>query len=445
MVKLHLRQRNIVLPHVNVMTVLVICCMLICAPAQALAEKRSVIIGYKHNSQPHLATFLHKKKARIRHTFHHIRALSAEIPEESLDDILSNANVAYVEEDFVVALIEPMATSSEYDNSWGVRHIGAESVHQLPVTGSGAKIAVLDTGINYNHPDLFANYRQGFDFVYNDDDPFDDSWNRHGTHVAGIIASVLNDQGVVGVAPDASLYAVKVLEGSGFGMASWLIAGLEWVVANDMDIANLSIGFTQYSQAMEDACTYATENGVLLVAAAGNASGGAVTYPAAFSSVIAVTGTDPLDQSGFFAPLAAEVELAAPGVAIYSTSRNDSYEYLSGTSQAAPHVSGAAALLIEAGLRDFNKDGMISHADIRRRLIDTATDLGVEGRDEEFGYGLINVAQAIDYSALDTGDCIALTVFLNSYGLTSVDDGFNPACDFNKDNDIDGLDLSELM
>ncbi len=419
--------------------------MLCCVTSQARAENRSVIIGYKLKAKSSIETFLHKKKARIKNNFRHIRAIAAEVPEESLVGILSNANVAYVEEDFTVSLIEPVAESSEYDNSWGVRHIGAESVHQLPVTGNGVKIAVLDTGINYNHPDLLSNYREGFDFVHNDDDPFDDSWDRHGTHVAGIIAGVMNDEGIVGVAPDAALYAVKILDGGGFGMASWLIAGLEWAVANNMDIINLSVGFPLYSQAMEDACNSASENGVLLVAAAGNESGGAVTYPAAFSSVIAVTGTDPEDQSGYFAPLGPEVELAAPGLAIYSTSRNESYAYLSGTSQAAPHVTGAAALLLETGMIDFNDDGVINAEDIRWRLIDTATDLGIEGRDEEYGYGLINVEQAIDFTPPPDDDCIVMAVFATTYGLTSADNNFNQSCDFNKDNAIDGLDLAEML
>ncbi|MCB2180581.1 MAG: S8 family peptidase [Desulfobulbaceae bacterium] len=391
----------------TILHLLVFSVLLCCIASQAEAKNRSVIIGYKNTLDSKAQSFLVKKRARIKKRFRHINAIVAEVPEESLVAIMSDTSVAYVEEDFPISLVDQVQESVEYDNSWGVSHIGAESVHQLPVTGYGVKIAILDTGIDYNHPELADNYQGGIDFVFSDDDPFDDSWNSHGSHVAGIIAAAKDDVGVIGVAPDASLYAVKILDGSGMGTASWLISGLEWAVANDMDIANISVGFSQYSQAIEDACTYASENGVLLVAAAGNTSGGEVTYPAAFASVIAVTGTDPQDQSGYFAPLGPEVELAAPGLAIYSTTRNETYTYLSGTSQAAPHVSGAAALLLEAGLQDFNKDRVINNADLRHRLIATATDLGIEGRDEEFGYGLINIARAVDVTPSPDEDFIS--------------------------------------
>ncbi len=381
---------------VQLKTALSIVLILLCGiVTNAEAKNRSVLIGYTKNSYD-AERSLHGNRGRINKRFKYIKAVAAEVPEEALASLLSDENIAYIEEDFPVALIDAVEESSiEYDNSWGVKHIGAEAVHKLPVTGHGVKIAVLDTGIDPTHPELTANYSGGIDIVFGDE-PLDDSWNSHGTHVAGIIAAAMDDEGVIGVAPDANLYAVKVLDGSGMGLASWFIGGLEWAVDNDMDVANISIGFSAYSQAMEEACNYAADNGVLLVAAAGNFSGGDVLYPAAFSSVIAVTGTDSLDQSGFFAPLGPEIELAAPGVGIYSTTRYGRYAYLSGTSQAAPHVTGAAALVIAAGLRDFNNDGAVTNDDIRFRLANTAIDLGLAGVDDEFGYGLVDLARAIE-------------------------------------------------
>lgn len=382
-------------------TALFIALILLCGIAtDAGAKNRSVLIGYTKNFS-NAEKALHGSRGRISKKFKYIKLMAAEVPEEALAALLADENIAYIEEDFQVTLIDVVEeTSIEYDNSWGVSHIGAEAVHNLPVTGHGVKIAVLDTGIDPTHPELAANYRGGIDIVFGDE-PLDDSWNSHGTHVAGIIAAAMDNEGVIGVAPDADLYAVKVLNGSGMGVASWLIAGLEWAVDNNMDVANISIGYSAYSQAMEEACSYASENGVLLVAAAGNSSGGDVLYPAAFPSVIAVTYTNSVDESGFYAPLGPEIELAAPGVGIYSTIRYGEYGYLSGTSQAAPHVTGAAALVIAAGLRDFNNDGAITNDDIRYRLTDMATDLGPAGVDDEFGYGLVDLTRAIEPSTND--------------------------------------------
>ena len=164
-------------------------------------------------------------------------------------------------------------------------------------------MAILDTGIDYTHEDLDGNYRGGYDFVFGDDDPFDDSRNSHGTHVAGIIAAEKNGIGVVGVAPEAEIYAVKVLDGAGFGTEDWIIAGIEWAVSNGVDVINMSLTGPD-RQGLREACEQARNAGILLVAAGGNslAGGGPVKYPAAYNSVIAVTGTDALDLPGYFAP-----------------------------------------------------------------------------------------------------------------------------------------------
>jgi subtilisin len=165
--------------------------------------------------------------------------------------------------------------------------------------------------------------------------------------VAGIVAAENNGIVVVGVAPNASLYAVKVLDGAGFGTASWIIAGIEWAVENDMDIITTSLGSGPEDPELEslrNACTNASNAGVLLVASAGNEDGGEVMYPAWFDSVIAVTATDKNDGIASFSSTGPEAELAASGVDINSTigsmniCTDENYWYLSGTSMAAPHV-----------------------------------------------------------------------------------------------------------
>ncbi|MHC4310790.1 MAG: S8 family peptidase, partial [Planctomycetota bacterium] len=196
-------------------------------------------------------------------------------------------------------------------------------------------MAVLDTGIDYKHPDLDDNCYGGVNVINPRKDYRDD--NGHGTHVAGIIAAEDNDIGVVGVAPEAYLYGVKALDRNGSGWLSDIIAGLEWCVNNRMDIVNMSLGADSDIQAFHDACDAASAT-VILVAAAGN-DGGAVDYPAAYGSVIAVSATDSSDGLASFSNYGNEIEIAAPGVNILSTYKGGGYETHSGTSMAAPHVA----------------------------------------------------------------------------------------------------------
>lgn len=369
--------------------------------AAALATERSVIVGFHQKPGPSEEALVHGARGKIRHTYHVIPAMAATLPEQEIANIARNPRVAYVEEDSIVTAAKPLP-GDEYVDSWSVTHIGCEDVHASGIKGAGVKIAVLDTGIDYNHEDLDDNFKGGDNFVQYDPplpdfhDPFDDSWNSHGTNVAGIIAAEQNGTGVVGVAPEAELYAVKVLDGMGGGYVSWVIAGIEWAVANNMNIINMSLSIEDVegdSQAFEDACNAAEEAGLLLVAAAGNKPfHEVVTKPAAYSSVIAVTATNQADQPGWFSLSGPEVELAAPGDLILSTSRDNSYAVLSGTSQAAPHVAGVAALIMSAGVDDVDGDGDTDNKDVRLMLQNTAIDLGDTGQDPIYGYGLVNAA-----------------------------------------------------
>ncbi|UCF78700.1 MAG: S8 family serine peptidase, partial [Candidatus Eiseniibacteriota bacterium] len=226
-------------------------------------------------------------------------------------------------------------------------------------------------------------------------DPCDDSSNSHGPHVAGIIAAEHNGEGVVGVAPEASIYAIKVLDGAGFGSVSTVIAGIEWALAHGMDVASVSIQVGMHFQSLEQACNAAYDAGLLLVAAAGNTFGGDVMYPAAYDSVIGVTATNMDDLPLSLSPVGPELELAAPGAAIPSTIAGGGYGLLSGTSQAAPHVAGVAALVLSSGFeQDLNGDGTVDHRDIRLRLQETALDMGEPGLDPVYGYGLLSAGAA---------------------------------------------------
>jgi subtilisin family serine protease len=338
--------------------------------------KEPVIIGFKSTPGPADKAIVRGHGGDIKYSYTIINAIAAKLPEPAIENIQKNPRVTYVEMDGEVHTLD-----TELDKSWGVKRIGAGTVHDSGNKGSGVKVAILDTGIDYNHPDLNANYNDGgYDYVNNDNDPMDD--NGHGTHCAGIVAAEDDGNGVVGVAPEAYLYAVKVLDNTGIGYWSDVIAGIQWSVNNNMEVISMSFGGGD-GVGMKAACDAAAGD-IVIVASAGNSGnppgkGDNVGYPAGYSSVIAVAATDSNDNRARWSSTGPAVELAAPGVDIKSTYLGGGYATKSGTSMACPHVAGTAALAIVAG-----------EGDVRQCLQDTADDLGDEGRDNLYGYGLVD-------------------------------------------------------
>ena len=200
-------------------------------------KSRRVIIKYKvkptKTDEDNIVSKFNGKKKR---TYHIAPLVSAEVPESEISKLSTDPNVESVSTD------EPVKASSlqEYANSWGVTHIKADIVHTAGITGKTVKVAILDSGIDYNHLDLNTNYVGGYNFINNTADPMDD--NGHGTHIAGIIAALKNDDGVVGVAPDVRIYALKVLDANGVGYSSDIIAALQWAMDNGIQITNNSYG-----------------------------------------------------------------------------------------------------------------------------------------------------------------------------------------------------------
>jgi len=280
--------------------------------------------------------------------------------------------------------------------TWNIDQVDAEISWGIS-TGDPVKVGVIDTGIDLKHPDLQANIKGGYNAIYPWKSPNDD--NGHGTHVAGIIAALNNSIGVIGVGPNIDLYAIKVLNAAGWGYLSDVIEGIEWVINQKNTqggdwVINMSLGTSQDLESFHNAIVSAYNAGITIVAAAGN-SGGAVSYPAAYPEVIAVSATDDTNQIASWSSRGPEVDLAAPGVSIYSTYKGQSYATLSGTSMAAPHVSGAAALIIDTKKCDLNLDGVCTPAEVQQRLEQTATDLGAPGKDNLYGAGLVNVYQVL--------------------------------------------------
>lgn len=285
----------------------------------------------------------------------------------------------------------------------GIERINAAAAHENGSTGTGVSIAIIDTGIDSSHPDLEANLGSGTSFVESDDEdneeteksaldqaatsPAWDDRHGHGTHCAGIAAAVDNSQGVVGVAPESILHAIKVGSAAGID-SSDVAAGIEYVGDQGYDVANLSLGSDEPSAVIKDACVYAYEKNVLLVASAGNIDEGEnnsiVRYPAAYDEVIAVGATTGDGELAEFSLTGPEVEIAAPGVDIYSTVPGGEYVEASGTSMAAPYVTGAGALLMA---------NEYSNVTARERLRETATDIGLD--EEEVGSGLLDVSDAL--------------------------------------------------
>ena len=373
--------------------------------------KVKVLIGFTQRPGRSEEALVRQAGGDIKYTYHLVPAIAASVPESAIDGLRKNPRVRYIEEDGFV-----YANDAELDNAWGVKRIGAGTVHAGGNTGAGVKVAIIDSGIDCTHPDLDANCAGGKDFVnglfgatkgkYKDAEPYDD--NGHGTHVAGAVAAENNGVGVVGVAPEARLYALKVMNSSGGGSLSDVIAGIQWATGlnggTKVDIINMSLGTCSDSQSLRDAVSAVCAAGVLVVASAGNGGNcsgtDSVRYPAKYPEAIAVASTGRSDQKASSSSTGPDVELAAPGVGINSTVPTGSCTYcddsghklLSGTSMASPHVAGTAALVLAANPGWTN-------VQIRGQLQSTADDLGQKGRDALYGYGLVDA----DGAAVSTG------------------------------------------
>jgi subtilisin len=290
--------------------------------------------------------------------------------------------------DFTVKEVVPERPFEVVD--WGVQMVNAPKIW-AETRGEGVKVAVLDTGVDTSHPDLMANIKAGMNFTGgNEADYFDRQ--GHGSHCAGIIAGVDNEQGVVGVAPKAELYIAKVLGDNGSGSIQGICEGVMWAVMNKVDIISMSLGCTEDPGPMlQQAIKYAYDNGVVVVAAAGNEASH-VGWPAVYEETIAVGAIDDRRSIAGFSNFGTQVDVAAPGVDILSTYPVGKYARLSGTSMATPVVAGTIALMIA----HFRKQG-ITHtpASIMELLRTRSQDGGAIGRDNFFGDGIVDVDKLI--------------------------------------------------
>lgn len=346
--------------------------------------------------------------------------------QELIEVFSEDASVRYIQPNYIYY------TTAE-TIPWGIDTEGVEATaaHASDVTGDGIVVAVIDTGVDYNHPDLddvmwnapdggclvdgttIACPSHGYDFVSSDssgdgdgqdNDPLD--YHVHGTHVAGTIAAEDNSEGVIGVAPGAEIMAIRVLSATGFGTTADIASGIDFATDNGADVINMSIGASSYDATLEESVIHAWESGVVVVSAAGNESIQEISYPAGFEhsiSVAAIQETteqnnpdENMDTRQAYFSNYGTIDVAAPGMRVNSTvcdcngyDGTYSGNTFNGTSMASPHVAGVAALIL-------SQHPTFSPDQVKHVLESTATDLGETGRDQIYGSGLVNATEAIN-------------------------------------------------
>lgn len=293
--------------------------------------------------------------------------------------------------------IEAAAPRARERIDWGLAALGVPEVWK-ETQGAGVRVAVLDTGIDAEHPDLagavlasadFADSRQGARDV-----------DGHGTHCAGVIAARANGLGVVGVAPQCELLVGKVLGDEGFGSDGAVADGIAWAVAQGADILSLSLGSPQASRRIATAIDAAVAAGRFVICAAGNEGRpNSVDFPARLPSVVAVGAVDRHGRVAPFSSRGDEVDVCAPGEDVLSCWPRGGYAQLSGTSMATPFVAGVVALLLAKHRRQGGATPVVTPAQLIEHLQRTAIDAGPAGRDPSYGFGLVNPRSVLAASA----------------------------------------------
>lgn len=398
----------------------------------ATAEKPEMVRVVLHIDKENFKSAeIARTGGHVVYQFKLIDAVVVEVPSTAIGKLKKLPGVKRVEFDHQVALLKgkppgvgkPGPSQPSQTIPWGIERIKAPDVWDI-TDGSGGvvEVAVLDTGVDYDHPDLAGNIawcvstlrgRVTTNPVHCKDQ------NGHGTHVIGTIAALNNDIGVVGVAPGVEIYSIRVLDASGRGSYSDIAIGIEQallgpdgvldsdgdgIIVGDPDddaaeVISMSLGGSADDQYLHDMIIKAYSYGVVIVAASGNEGAESPSYPAAYPEVIAVGASDINDQIASWSNR--QPEVSAPGVDILSTYPDDTYETLSGTSMATPHVSGVVALIQAAYYNKYGRvlpvgtfDDMDANT-VRGILHSTADDLGDPGWDIYYGYGIVRADLAV--------------------------------------------------
>jgi serine protease AprX len=382
----------------------------------AFSKENAVPLLKRHatNSQSSIASLITEEKTKGNadkiKQFWVVNAISLHASPEFIERLAKRDDIVSVELDseFVVKedYFAQISGSSIYNATSEIIRINAPKAWELGITGSGINVSIIDTGINPSHPDIAGRVIRWVDLVGSQPLPYDDF--GHGTHVAGTVAGNGIGGTTTGLAPDANLFGVKVLDGTGSGYESNIINGIQWSIDNKADIISMSLGTNEIwtspncdvdNPAMAIAINNAINAGIVVVAAAGNSASG-VSSPGCIGGAIAVGAVDSSDTIASFSGRGnamADHGLVAPGYSITSLNYQTSgYTIYSGTSMATPHVSGTVADLLNAAR---NKGFILSPAQVRSILENTSVDLGTAGKDNIYGAGRIDVFEAIrEYS-----------------------------------------------
>ncbi|KYD27492.1 S8 family peptidase [Parageobacillus toebii] len=339
--------------------------------------------------------YIKEKEGKIIQQFNTSSSVLIEASSETIQRIKDNNEIVSIELDVEVEIDEAYETDwglididpQEQLIPWNIDYIGSTYAHQIDITGKNVKVGIIDSGIN-PHKDLKVS--GGINIVGNNGNYYDDY--GHGTKVAGIIAALDNSYGIIGVAPDVELYSIKVLKSNGKGSISDVVAGIEWAIENDIDILNFSLQTTIDNSVLRNAIQKAYENNILLVASAGNMGGtkkvDTVTYPAAYDEVIAVAAVDKNGERASYSSTGKRIDISAPGDYVYTTVQSGLYFLATGTSMAAPHVSGVAALVLEC-------QPNLDVEELRKILLKSKKPFG---NPKLYGKGIIDVPKAIKFS-----------------------------------------------
>lgn len=324
----------------------------------------------------------------------HVIRVPADKWSKLKDNLAKNPKYEYVEEDAIAMGLwtpnDPM-----FGNQWHLSKIAAPSAWDVTTGSNTVIVAVLDTGIQMNHPDLQGRILPGWDYVNNDSDPSDD--HGHGTATAGAASAVGNNGvGITGVAVTANILPYKVLSASNNSYYSHVASAIIAAADQGARVINMSLGGSSSSSTLQSAVTYAWNRGSVVVAAAGNSGSSAPMYPAACTNALAVSATTASDDRATWSSYGSHVRISAPGEGILTTHLGSSYASWSGTSFSAPIVSGVAALIAA-------RRPELSNTDIVNALLQGADDLGTAGRDDFYGYGRVNASKALQVALNTSG------------------------------------------
>lgn len=422
------------------------------------AESKGILTGVpafdtvitKYNVQK-IHSIIEKKNLYIYHI-----TCEQKLNFEEFDNLSKgNAEIIYTQPNYLNKMLSITPNDPEYYQQWGLRAIKANKAWEIEKGNEQVVIGLIDSGVDYNHPDLadniwlnygeigldndgndkqtnsiddddngFVDDWQGWDFTDTkildamgdchdrDNDPMDDL--GHGTHCSGIMAAQTNNNlGVAGVTWFCKVMNIRAgfrTPSGGFLEDDDVSAGIVYAVDNGAQIISISWGDTQLSPIIRDVCQYAIDMGVVLVASAGNQAGVGLLYPATFNDVISVTAVDERRSLCTFSSYGEGLDLCAPGLNIFSTTINDDYKMESGTSMSAPFVAGATALLL-------SQNPFLSNGEVHQILQSSCDDLGETGYDNLFGYGIINAEKLLQLADIGYNPKAEIT-------FPNYDDGF---------------------